>query len=323
MLTTNFLIAPISGGSFVSQMAFFRLFAEIGYRPNIILSASGGSVSAFVANCCDWNPDKMTTVFNDISSNVFILRPFSIVSLLAFPFRLSLYYKSPYLQRFIKENVVKDPTQPIIEQWALTVNTDKKLPQMNCNYPIGSTSFDPMEYSTFVTTYHVQNGAQEMGEIVYASSAVPLAMQPGCVNGQKNVDGGMCLASPLSLLCSGMVDMPQRIQMVYVSSYNVFEGIGHSITTGSLSVHIHAICLTDVQRGIDYLKIRSQNMYLIEEFTDFELADWLNTNKEKEYFLYCCPVDAISVNMVSFTSRDFIEAVNTVQFKFKAWISAQ
>lgn len=323
VMSTKLLVAPISGGGFVVQVAFVRALSKIGFRPSVILSASGGGVASFIANCCDWDPERIDKLVLDLSSNTFVLRPFSLVSLLAFPFRLSLYYKSPYLSRFVDRHVPKDQLSQPVEHWALTINTTKSVPQMSCNFAEGTTSFDPSEFSSFVKTYNVKGGVHEMAEVIYASAAIPFAVQPGSIDGDQHVDGGMWMPSSLSLLSTGLSYSQLKLQIVYLSSYNVFMGnIGTSIATGAVSVHIHATCLTDVERGIDLLRIRSGGKYTVDEqITEDNLSEWLSANEDKEFFLYCFPDEPVSVNPVSFTGREALRVVNSVVMRFKAWIA--
>lgn len=131
------------------------------------------------------------------------------------------------------------------------------------------------------------------------------------------------MPSSLSLLASGLSMSSLKLQIVYVSSYNVFMGnIGESIATGSISVHIHMTCLVDVERGIDLLRIRSRGNYRKQNnITEDELADWLVENEDKEYFLYCFPKFPVSVNPVAFTGKEALKAVNSVSLSFEAWIA--
>lgn len=65
-------ILPISGGGFPIQVASTCMLADVGYKPELIFSSSGGSVCAFVMLASEWKSSKVPLLMEHLSSSLFV-----------------------------------------------------------------------------------------------------------------------------------------------------------------------------------------------------------------------------------------------------------
>lgn len=65
---------PISGGGFPVQIGACCLMSDVGYKPELVFAASGGSVCAFTMMASEWKASKVPLFLEQMSSSMFMMQ---------------------------------------------------------------------------------------------------------------------------------------------------------------------------------------------------------------------------------------------------------
>lgn len=223
------LILPISGGRFVTQLGSMKKLAEMGYRPEICLSASGGNISAYVAMAADWDPLEIMTISSRVRKEFFSRpwHPNSVISGITGFTKGSLYREGKGGQEFFKSLFNEHSVQDI-EIWTGTYNSSKAQVRLFCNRSRERSLIDAghINYNIYQCQPHVYcSGDLDMiSSSILASASIPAIVPPTFIDidGTRDsyIDGGIASASPLKILQQSLIEKGKdngSLRMIYVS----------------------------------------------------------------------------------------------------------
>lgn len=216
---------PVSGASFPCQLALLseiyyakkKIYKKFNtsrdYKPDIVLGASGGNVSAYVFQAADWDPRRVFRIISFLNSEMFIRswfpRYMSIFpTILLSPFMGSLYnygYGSETLfKKIFDNNSIKD-----VEIWTGTYNKSKLKAEFFCNksesdaliqnnyFGYNSQNYDSCSLKYLGDEFDV---VDQVAKVCIASASIPLLVKRPKINGDSYGDGGIMYPSPTTPL---------------------------------------------------------------------------------------------------------------------------
>jgi hypothetical protein len=195
-MNTLSLVVPISFGNFVNQIAAYLLLHREGLRPDIIYSASGGSIATLIlcsANTDNHPDDFEKNIFNLTDmvgpNNTFKDHPWSI-NILNPLFR---YLNIPGIYEHgdpLPTSFYKYTTECYPEVWIATHCYKDKTDVLWTNKQ--NTIVEP--HINIKKEYF--NGNETFESVVRAASAIPTHSLPVKIEGKEFLDAGTKISSP-------------------------------------------------------------------------------------------------------------------------------
>lgn len=221
----NCYVLPISGGCFVSQIALlievycakkilkkgiFRSSKD--YQPDLVLSSSGGNVSAYTALAGDWSEEGILRVIKELKHEMFVKSWMPnemnyIPSWVFSPFYGTMYKKGYGVTDLFKSLFTTSTIQRV-EIWTGTYDETNKKAQFVCNKNEHNSMINKytfkMEENTFrsMPLIHLNGNLNDIAVMSVASASIPFIVQPQLWNNNKYSDGGIMYSSPLTPLSS-------------------------------------------------------------------------------------------------------------------------
>lgn len=330
----NYLALPVSGGAFPHQVAIVSLLAELGYKPDITMGASGGNIVGYIAAAADWNANSIIRNAKLVTSNLFIKKwPTYFHSY----FKASLYDR-PNLSEKIFGQLFDETSIAKYEIWTGVCHLKEKKLQLFCNREREKTMYDVrIDYKKLgcLEPIYLSRDIKRCALVSEASAAIPIVVPPIEIDKQLYVDGGVCAASPLTVMADGI---SSDFHLTYVSSSDIEtkeDNIGAiysnivRVGRNSLSNLVSSLSYRDRCRGVDLLKEGAKDkcwhvdcsgslktMKLIEELR----------KKASSSFVEYYPESTKILNLSDFNGDDVVELVEKTRTKFNCriwWVGQQ
>lgn len=224
----NILVAPISGIRFVNQLTAMLYISKSNYKPDIILSASGGAVSSTVAISSNFEPDKILRNSQSLTSDFFVrswvpdfldVIPSWFVGI----FQGSLYnhsncYKKLFSE-FLVESMLKD-----VEMWILSYNISDKIASLFCSTSEEKAFLKQCSDNCTLTRANefvfLDGDVEKFSDCVIASSSVPTIVPPKKIESSYYSDGGIMYASPFVPFRDQISEL-KSFHILYINGYNL------------------------------------------------------------------------------------------------------
>lgn len=144
-------VFPISGGQFPAQVATASLLSETGYRPDVCLASSGGSVTSFLMHACKWDSKKVPLVMENLSSSMFMsMRSIPLIHSL-----MSLCYGSIYDKgqggMSVFCDILDSENLKYIETWVGAYNKTKGKFKVMSNMSRGKSKGEDLKFEATPT----------------------------------------------------------------------------------------------------------------------------------------------------------------------------
>ena len=266
------VILPVSGNRFGVQLAINSELCDIGYRPDITLTGSGGTVTSYITLAGGYVSTGIERVSELISSTIlftpwyrFLGTGLNFLSWIIGYFKGSLYGPSTKVIPLFKELFNKETIEKA-EIWTAVTNMKHKKAQIYCNKSKETSvikgEIDCNLYNCMPLTY-LNGDIEKIATIALASASIP-SMIPGQVfNNDIIVDTGVLYASPLVAMQDILHDLGPNLHITYINSfdiekerhmsYKVPETIFHS-ELETVSEMVRSLCVQDRLAAINLLK---------------------------------------------------------------------
>ena len=338
---------PVSGGSFVAQLGLlsevydsqlrlnngmFR--SKSDYEPDLVFSASGGNISAYIGMAGKWTPEGILRVCQDIESEMFI-RSWFPKSLNFLPtglvgiFNGSLYQYG-YGGRYLFNSYFTPFSITRTEVWTGTYNVDRRRAQFFCNRNekdayIKKDSFkDESNLYGEMPLEYLNGDVNTISDVVTASASIPLLVKAKAVNGENYADGGTMYASPSSLFTDELYKLVNgefRLRGYYFSSYDmdtpdILKSISGTFGVSEINQLIHTNALLDRAAlfkilyqlsGGDSEPIIRKDFPLLKRWGLVEILKIVNECSHCIINLY--PAGSPSIKMNKFTIKDIVREI--------------
>jgi hypothetical protein len=226
----HLLVLPISGGGFVNQLAILQHLCSIGYIPTLILSSSGGGVTAYIAAAANWKWAGIIRIARSLRPDLFAV-PWSSISSLSNTigyFEGNLCDKGSGVSDFLRQYYT-DKTIVQHEIWSGTFNSTQKKARLFCNIAKKDSiiDVDAMDHqlTRSIKPMFANGDIEFIGTYLAASAAIPGVVPPQIIHGEKYVDGGIAGASPLVIMKDPIhnyiTDHDDCLHITYVNSIDI------------------------------------------------------------------------------------------------------
>lgn len=222
------IIAPISGTRLINQLAALVNVCEYDYKPDIILSASGGAVTTSLAAVSNFDLSSFKRNVQELNSGEFISS--WIPECLAFVpswivgfFQGSLYRHSRTYHAMFRKLAVP-VTLKEYEVWVMAYNLDEKKPALFC-----STSEEKaflkecFENCSIIRSdifQYLNGNVDTFADAVIASSSIPTVVPPLCIKDKLYEDGGVVYASPFTPFRDQIEDL-ESFHLMYINGIDL------------------------------------------------------------------------------------------------------
>jgi predicted acylesterase/phospholipase RssA len=215
---------PVSGGALVAQLAFLCELSlarglydknRSNIYPDIVLGASGGNVSAYVAMCGGWTANGIERVSNLLETKMLVTSWWPDTLNFMPTSLIGIFTGSLYRPGYGVKNVFKDLLTPklvrSVEIWTGTFNKSRGRAHFFCNKKEGETFINSERFEHDRLIYDCEsltftNGNLDyIAEVVVASAAIPVLVEHQVICGCEHGDGGIIYASPLSPFSSEII----------------------------------------------------------------------------------------------------------------------
>jgi hypothetical protein len=300
------LVCPVSGGSFVHQIASNQHLANMGYRPDVCLCSSGGNVAVHVAEGARWDPYMMSRLASRIDSS-FLLKTHSTNTMFRYMgvmLKGTLYDSGDGAKDFFCSYIdcIKEKT----EIWVGVYNKTLEKPENLCN--------------KVPTNFRVRDEPSEECKDFYmycqASASIPLIVPAVNINGYEYQDGGVSSASPLNQFADQLISKKCPVQITYITPidpHHTQEKAGSSMLhslMGTIDDMIRASIKNDETTAITIIKARLGKVKKREgKGVPRDLIEELHSSG-KDYLLVLYPFIEKVVDITDMKGSDIPEVIS-------------
>lgn len=219
----DLLVAPVSGGYFISQVAIIATLLEArgGQQFDINCGASGGNIACYIASLFDKTSESMEKITYSLNSDMFLDNWWAtnlefIPSMVIGIFKSGGIYKPGYgSELFVKHifttKIINASSTP--EIWSLAFNLKDYLSELFC-----SKGKDKSILSKYITeemlleagcqkTTYCDGDLDLITSVITASAALPPLRPPVLINKVKFTDGGVSRSSPGFLFSEALYEL--------------------------------------------------------------------------------------------------------------------
>lgn len=200
---------PISGGGFPIQLTSCCILADVGYKPDLVFAASGGSLCAFIMLAGDWDSTRVPLIVENVSSKMFA-EPWKI------PVLDKLYSISQgsifnngkggeelFLQLFDARKLQG------IETWVGAYNKDLRRFKVMTNMAKDQTMLTMDDKHLLMNNLcsldYASGNPVTMLKFIEASCSIPGVVPHKNIHGHGYVDGGVVCATPVSYFVQALI----------------------------------------------------------------------------------------------------------------------
>lgn len=329
----DILILPVSGGHFPIQMGILCDLCDIKYRPEVVMSTSGGNLTAYTGLAANWQSNQIYRVTSGLSSSLMLNKWSNII-----PTWSVGYYKGSmydftdnklvdYMENFFTEENISST-----EIWSGTANCEVGKASIFCNLckneSILKPHVDSKLYATLPPVY-LNHDIKKITDVAIASAALPILMPSKIIDGHSHSDGGHYYSSPLTPLQDSI---PDKYRMIMISSYNI-EGTCKTIgkekctmldkTLDTFSRIVEGLCVQDRLCAIKLVgKKINRREGEIQRMED--LASLIEEQKlYKRSFIELYPNTKKKIDITNFNYRHVHEIIEQqhCNYNYRFWTS--
>jgi hypothetical protein len=242
MIKVNIL--PISGGKFPVQLGLLSAVIQAhtilrlkidyndnrGEKPDIVLSASGGNIAAYVCQASVWNKDKMFNIINNINSDGFAVGWCDPIPSIAFmisegsAFRTGYGFEDLFKKTFTKGMLKHSKTEIWTGVWN-SKEGKQRLFVFNFIIHDENNVVENFHLGTDMEPHYCDGDRKMLSNATLASAAIPFVLQPVNINNEQYGDIGMVFSSPLPLLHEHILDVAKDkiLKKIYFSPVSICD----------------------------------------------------------------------------------------------------
>lgn len=313
------LVLPVSGGGYVNQLSSILDLCEIKYKPDVVLSSSGGNVCAYISSAADWNYHNIIRISQDMCKTMFS-KPWStipVVSYIIAFFRGNAYDEGAGAKEFFNAHFNKE-TIDKYEIWTGAYNKDLQKATIFCNREKNKSIFKNSFCQTSICEncecIYLNKDINLIVDASVSSAAIPAVIPPKKIKGNNYVDGGVAGSSPLLMMKESIINYIRNnkkfLHLIYINPINfdkpkIFEGENIMVNWKQTFANIvNSQILTDCQIAYHLLLILNYEMNRIEFPSTAENLKQLKKIENYHYLLEFYPVEPNDINIVDFNGEE-------------------
>jgi len=225
-------VIPVSGGRFPIQLAAIRYLCRLKWKPELVLAGSGGAVASYVASAANWNATGVTRIAASLDSHLYVESWFSpsfnmIHSGLAGAFYGAIYKASDKAIRFFNSYFTPSSIMNT-EIWVGAVNYTTGAVGLFTNRNSDNALIKGIHFNRHMfkceKLHYLSGDLYNIMSATLASASIPLMVKPRKVCGQRYIDCGTKMASPLVPLQGEVEHLSGAgVHIFYFNGFNVEE----------------------------------------------------------------------------------------------------
>ena len=350
-------VLPISGGRFVSQLAFLcelhdakahRVRSTAGcviLEPDLVFSTSGGNICAYTAMAGNWTTGGIMRNVGYLTPSMFCRSwyPSPLSCIPSWTQGLPMYRNGSGTVEVFRR-IFGGHTIMRSEIWSGTYDENRAKSQFFCNRFQQDSLIDADKFSETAFLYGVLplkwcNGNSDMlANVSVASASIPMVVPGQDIDGTVYSDGGLTYSSPLIPFTHELIrlirDGNRRLRLYYFASYHLespHHMSGHGLVKTMLSQFVHLNTLEDRCAAVNLLyrlvspgSVRHYSHHHMNTVALAHLLDLLDSKRHYVLIMYPHPHNdgsVINVPIRTFKPCDAREKIAYVRnhYGVHAW----
>ena len=326
--------SSISGGNFISQIASLTFMLEVRFKSKIIkkehldlyLGASGGSLANILVTFFYENKESVERILYILNSGMFVQNWWkgygsTINSTITSIFEDSIYETGKGAKESLRKIIPRDHFKTSPENWFLTYNNDKNIPEIHCTMNNDKTIFNDIED---VNKKFLNYDLSEIVDTAMASASIPGLKNSIKLKEENHIDGGISSPTPFCFFSENLYE--KSVKGDITSPYHYYYFLPHNLTVDNTN---SKIWLNDIFSGIkkmivyniikdlsysfeNWLRLinkKKSDIYSLKykKINKLELLKILEDNHEFDYFIKFF-TDRNTINIVDFTEKELKES---------------
>lgn len=316
----DIIVAPISGTRLVNQLTALYKLTQHGYKPDLILAASGGAVTSSIAISAGWDPAQFKRSAQVLSSEAFVkswvpefmdMVPSWFVGI----FQGSLYDHSKCYPKMFEQLMVKAMLKDI-EMWILAYNVTEKMAALFCSTSEEKSILKRCHLNCSLTRStefeYLDGDVKKFGDAVVASSSVPAVVPAKEIDKKYYSDGGIMYASAFVPFRDQISNL-DSFHIMYINGYDLDDDDVSSINPSNRSIVNTADRTTVALVRNIIIQDRFSCFSLLEtkgkvENVDMTLQEYLEKKKEWRYSMCeMFPIRVEEINITCFNGEEILK----------------
>lgn len=295
-------VLPISGVDLVRYISIFYVLSSCGLRPDLVFSASGGTIASYTAMMSSFSETVKNWTFN---SEMFVRKSTIFTPrLLTYSMR-GFFYRRPNIESFIRQEFAFQKIQDI-EIISGYFETEEKKNQITIatNFPKSKSfikdnmvaNISGVVYVSYANEKNNQNNVDYLKkvldhsiDIIIKTSNIPVIAEP--IGESKAIDFGFIAPSPLDFVKS--IDG----KFIYFSPIDLEDNTECSL----YSAYFRNLIISDIAR----IKKKFTHEKKIANVHEFEM--FVKNNNCNAVIYNRCPVH---LNIDNFTNKEYKDFLN-------------
>jgi predicted acylesterase/phospholipase RssA len=329
----NLLILPVSGGAFVSQLYIVSQLCKYNFKPDVILSSSGGNVVAYLACAANWDFYRLCLLSRNINKEFFYSYWNNILSVnfLIGYFKGQLFNKGNGVKEFFN-NYFNEENIKKYEIWTEAYNETKKKTRLFCNKNkhecVLNLSKKTIQIQKAMEPYFADGNISEICDYSIASASIPTIVPAQEFEKDLYVDGGVSSPSPVHLLQNSIIEhileTNKNLHIFYINIMNI-EKNNDDLNTGENLIFNYKNLIENIftnQKIVDRVftiqilkKMSNEKLdEIVFPFNKQNMKKYFQLKNEMKYsFLEIYPENKQSVNLLNFTTEDISKIVELLK----------
>lgn len=231
-------ILPVSGGRFPQQLGHLKVLGNAGYKPDLVMSCSGGNIVAYVGLYANWDiTSKQDMVLQHLyglinieswNSPMFKFIPDILMLLNKGSIFKNIGDVNPFRRSFNKETIKET------EIWTSAYNRLHDKLGCFCNLNKSEAIINSeklLDDTTLMPLVYLDGDIDQLYLVCKASASIPAVFPQVWINDMPYNDGGVACASPFVSLCPAVQNLmlTKPIHFIYFNprplyQNNVYDG---------------------------------------------------------------------------------------------------
>lgn len=207
------LVMPVSGGDFVNQSSVLHDMCSGGYKPDVMMSSSGGNIVSYIGLASGFIPERLCSIMRRIESSDYTGKTNLLKMCYNFLTKQHLYdIPDPLL--FLGEYLTNSEVVTRTEIWTGITDICDGKPVVYCNKK-RENSILKLYSSESLEVNYLDGNMEKISKIIASSASIPFMTNEVDLENRRFVDGGLAAASPMCLLKS-QISLMEYFHIVYI-----------------------------------------------------------------------------------------------------------
>ena len=323
----NLLILPASGGAVLSQIVAIQHLCEIGYKPDLILGSSGGSITAYISAAADFSRTHVERITRELKSDYFV-KPWHCMAMIG---AIIGFFNGnafsigdggeTFLKTYFNENTI---TKYQIITGAYNKDLQKFRLFFNCSKEESIINCDDIDHhiTQSLPPKYASGNISEIAVASAASASIPGLVEPQIIDGHAYTDGASCGSSPLTLMQGQFLKYiqsdPEYFHINYINSKDLSKPNilpSHNLfDTWKQAVNDLIKSQTLIDRLVAYELLLSKGLPIKKLSFPCDYKHMLMIKKKRSTIKYSLleiyPKECHEINITNFTSEDIVNTLD-------------